>query len=285
MPRRSIGRPAKGTGSVIDAKTGKPVGSSLPALCERIRFYRERAGMEQKALAKRIGVTGNAVSNWENGRGRPDINLLPDICAALQISFYELFDVEEPAVRTSRQENRFLEQYRKLTPGHRMAVAALTDTLLQVQEAETAPRLKALLSFQKSLSAGIGDPTEFTGEGERVYLYSDREVERADCIFTVNGDSMEPAYKSGDRVLVSRIPDAPELQTGEVGAFIVGNETYIKALGADGLESLNPAYPVMHFDESASVYLIGRVIGILDPKQIAQEADVEKYRLLHPEGR
>ena len=116
MPRRSIGRPAKGTGSVIDAKTGKPVESSLPALCERIRFYRERAGMEQKALAKRIGVTGNAVSNWENGRGRPDINLLPDICAALQISFYELFDVEEPAVRTSRQENRFLEQYRKYPP-------------------------------------------------------------------------------------------------------------------------------------------------------------------------
>ena len=33
--------------------------------------------MEQKALAKAIGVTGNAISNWENGRARPDVNLIP----------------------------------------------------------------------------------------------------------------------------------------------------------------------------------------------------------------
>ena len=83
MPRRSIDRSTKGTGDLIDLKTGqlaeKPV---YPVLCERIRFFREKSGLEQKALAKQIGVSSNAVSNWENGRGRPDINLLPDICAA-----------------------------------------------------------------------------------------------------------------------------------------------------------------------------------------------------------
>ena len=94
---------------------------------------------------------------------------------------------------------------------------------------------------------------------------------------------MEPSYHDGDMVLISRIPDAPGLQLGEVGAFIVGNETYIKVYREDGLESLNPRYKPMHFHETESVYLIGRVMGILDPQQIAAAEDVEKYQMLHPE--
>ena len=285
MPRRSIERPAKGTGNVIDMKTGKAVERpALPVLCERIRFYRERAGMEQKTLAKLIGVTGNAVSNWENGRGRPDINLLPDICRALNVTMYDLFDMEDPSIRYSAGDQIFLDQYKQLSPGHRMAVDQMVDTLLKVQIAESVPLIRRLTFYQKSLAAGLGDPTEIDDEGQPIFLYASREVDRADCIFTVNGDSMEPEYHNGDMVLVSRIPDAPDLQPGEVGAFIVGNETYIKVYREEGLESLNPKYPIMHFHDAESVYLIGRVTGILDPKQVATAQDVDKFQMLHPEG-
>ena len=107
--------------------------------------------------------------------------------------------------------------------------------------------------------------------------------DRQDVIYqTVGGNSMEPQFHNGDMVLVSRIPDAPNLQPGEVGAFITGNETYIKVYQEDGLYSLNPDYRPMHFEDTDPVYLIGRVMGILDPSQVASEADVEKYRMLHP---
>ena len=284
MPRKKIERPAKATGKVIDMKTGKVVEKRpLPVICERIRFYRERAGMEQKQLAKLIGVTGNAVTNWENGRGRPDINLLPDICRALNISMYELFDMESPTPRMTAGEQILLEQYRQLTPGHQMAVSQMADTLLKVQLVENVPQIRRLTYFQKSLAAGFGDPSEIEEEGTPIFLYSSEEVDRADVVFTVNGDSMEPEYHNGDMVLVSRIPGTPDLQLGEIGAFIIGNETYIKVYGEDGLESLNPAYPTMRFDESAAVYLIGRVTGILNSQQVATEVDVEKYRMVHPE--
>ena len=284
MPRRSIERPAKGSGNVIDMKTGKAVERpALPVLCERIRFYRERAGMEQKTLARLIGVTGNAISNWENGRGRPDINLIPDICRALNVTMYDLFDMEDPGIRYSAGEQIFLDQYKQLSPGHRMAVDQMVDTLLKVQIAESVPLIRRLTFYQKSLAAGVGDPSEIDDEGQPIFLYASREVDRADCVFTVNGDSMEPEYHNGDMVLVSRIPDAPDLQLGEVGAFIVGNETYIKVYREEGLESLNPKYPIMHFHDAESVYLIGRVTGILDPKQVATAQDVDKFRMLHPE--
>ena len=284
MPRRSIPRPAKEAGTVIDMKTGQPAkANALPALCKRIRELREKAGIEQKALAARIGVTANAVSNWENGRGRPDINLLPDICNALSVTLYDLFDLDEPALRFSEQEKTHLAGYRQLSPGHRHAIDSLTNTLLEVQAAESSPLIRKLTYYQKSLSAGFGDPAEFDAGGEPIYLYASRDVDRADCVFTVNGDSMEPRFHSGDLVLVSRIPDAPELRHGEIGAFIVGNETYIKVYGEDGLESLNPAYQPLHFHEAESVYLIGRVSSILDPAQIASPEDVDRYRLLHPE--
>ncbi len=281
MPRRSIERPARGQNRVIDMKTGRAAGkAALPALCERIRFFREKAGIEQKALAARIGITPNAVSNWETGRGRPDINLLPDICDALQISLYDLFDLPDPAGSVTAGEQLFIEQYRRLSPGHRTAVDQLTDTLLRVQAAEDVPALTRLTFFSKSLSAGFGDPTEIEGAGEPIWVYASRETERADCVFTVNGDSMEPEFCNGDMVLVARIPDAPELTPGETGAFIVGNETYIKRYAGDGLESLNPKYETLHFQDTEAVYLIGRVLGILDPAQIAPPEDVERWLAL-----
>ena len=64
-------------------------------------------------------------------------------------------------------------------------------------------------------------------EGETIFLYSSPVIYNADCVFYVNGDSMEPEYHDGDMVLVERFPNCPELQFGEIGAFICGNNSLI----------------------------------------------------------
>lgn len=282
MPKRVFDRSTSYESRVIDMHTGKPVpAETKPMICDRIRHYREELGMEQKALAAMVGVTANAVSNWERGRARPDVNLLPNICEALRITLYQLYGLDDPSVKYTTVEDAFMENYRQLTPGHQYAVRAMAQNLLQVQQAEARRKIHKLTRFEHQLAAGIGDPNEFEDAGTPLYVYDDPLTCRADCVFTVNGDSMEPDYPDGCMVLVKRISDSGELTPGGIGAFMIDNETYIKEYRPDGLHSLNPAYPVMRFSDEDSVYLIGRVMGVLSPESVATEADVKRYLAIH----
>ena len=282
MPKRVFDRSTPSESNVIDMHTGSPVPlETKPMICDRIRHYREELGMEQKALAAMVGVTANAVSNWERGRARPDVNLLPDICEALQITLYQLYGLDDPSVKYTAVEDAFMENYRQLTPGHQYAVRAMAQNLLQIQQAEGCLKIHKLTRFEHQLAAGIGDPNEFEDSGTPIYVYDDSLTCRADCVFTVNGDSMEPDYPDGCMVLVKRISDSGELTPGDIGAFMIDNETYIKEYREDGLHSLNPKYDVMCFSDEESVYLIGRVMGVLSPESIATEADVKRYLAIH----
>ena len=282
MPKRVFDRSTSYESRVIDMHTGKPVpAETKPMICDRIRHYREGLGVEQKALAAMVGVTANAVSNWERGRARPDVNLLPNICEALQITLYQLYGLDDPSVKYTTMEDAFMENYRQLTPGHQYTVRAMAQNLLQVQQTEGRLKIHKLTRFEHQLAAGIGDPNEFEDSGTPIYVYDDSPTCRADCAFTVNDDSMEPDYPDGCMVLVKRISDSGELTPGDIGAFMIDNETYIKEYREDGLHSLNPKYDVMRFSDEESVYLIGRVIGVLDPENIATEADVKRYLAIH----
>ena len=55
-----------------------------------IRELRESKKLTQEELAKKIFVSGKAVSKWETGQGFPDISLLEPLAKALDISVVEL---------------------------------------------------------------------------------------------------------------------------------------------------------------------------------------------------
>lgn len=55
---------------------------------------RKEKNLTQMQLAELLGITSQAVSKWENGRGMPDVSLLQHLCDILGISLNEFFSGE-----------------------------------------------------------------------------------------------------------------------------------------------------------------------------------------------
>ncbi|MCR5577377.1 MAG: helix-turn-helix domain-containing protein [Oscillospiraceae bacterium] len=276
-----MGRPKKVSLDGVGAAGGEAPGKTLPPiLCRRIRSFREAKGLDQKALAARLGVTGNAVSNWECGRGRPDVNLIPAICRTLGVTLYELYGEAPPADTLQPRERTLLDDYRALSPGGQYTLEKTLETLTAVQRIESR-EIRRLLYFSRPLAAGTADPTEFEQEAEAFYLYASADVDRADYVFKTGGDSMEPRFHSGDLVLVQRLKGGDSLRCGEIGAFSVGNEIYIKQYEKDGLHSLNKKYDVLRFAGDQRVFLIGRVLRIIRQEERPSDAELAAFLGLH----
>lgn len=284
MARRNFERSTSAIPVVIDFRTGKAVEKpGIPVICSQIHLFREKIGMEQKALGQAIGVSANAISNWENGRSRPDVNLLPAICETLHITLNDLFALPSPEAGNTERDQILLDRFHRLNAGHKLAMEKMADALLYAQKVENYREVRQLRLMDRPLAAGIGDPTEFEEESEPIFVYASDDADRADYVFKINGDSMTPDFKDGDMVFVQSLPIGSRLSFGDIGAFIVGNEMYIKEYKEDGLHSINPNYPVLRFGEEESVYLIGRVLSTMDKAEIACQEDIDRFMALQTE--
>ncbi|MBQ8696285.1 MAG: helix-turn-helix transcriptional regulator [Clostridia bacterium] len=58
---------------------------------ENIQHYRRRQGLTQHQLARRIGVTYQAISKWETGKSTPDIALLPELARVFECRIDDFF--------------------------------------------------------------------------------------------------------------------------------------------------------------------------------------------------
>lgn len=55
-------------------------------ICDKIRELRERAGLSQAALAKKIGVTRSAVNAWEMGLSIPTTQYVVELAQLFHVS-------------------------------------------------------------------------------------------------------------------------------------------------------------------------------------------------------
>lgn len=261
---------------VINIVTKEPIArDSREVFGERIRYYRKKAGVLQPALAAQIGVSKNTVSNWEAGRARPDLDNIVQMCRVLNITPSQLFG---SAGDLSTHERETISLYRSLNGANKEIIDSLMKQLLNAQRRAQLkrPNLTMLPREFRPLAAGIGDPGDYYEEGEMVYVHSDALHQHVDYIFTVNGDSMEPDYHSGDMVLVQIVTTA-DMTPGSIGAFQTENELYIKEYRTDGLYSHNASYAPMLFEDYDEICLIGEVVGILKKNDLATPEEVELY--------
>lgn len=63
----------------------------------RIREAREKASLTQEELARKVGVTQAAVTQWETGQTMPKIPTLAAVAETLNVSIDYLIGKKEPA--------------------------------------------------------------------------------------------------------------------------------------------------------------------------------------------
>lgn len=81
---------------------------NMQKIGKKISELRKKRNMTQMELADRMGISFQAVSNWERGNSMPDIAKLPELAELLSVSLDELLD--EKAVLVESVINNTIEE-------------------------------------------------------------------------------------------------------------------------------------------------------------------------------
>lgn len=68
----------------------------MSEFARNIRFFREKTGISQGELARRIGVTQSAISQYENGDATPKLAIAAKLASALGTTCEALASCEMP---------------------------------------------------------------------------------------------------------------------------------------------------------------------------------------------
>lgn len=82
---------------------------------EKIKHYRKIKGLTQKQLGESLGLSAQAVAQWETGNRKPKNETLEKITDALGISLFDLLEIEaEPLQPYELDEIYFYERLKFL---------------------------------------------------------------------------------------------------------------------------------------------------------------------------
>lgn len=244
----------------------------------RIKEARENLGFTQTELGKMIGVTGSAITNYENETSHPKKPIMYKLIEALKVDANYLFQdcvkLPKEANDVTLAEYEHIKKYRLIST-HSPDGAVVVDTVLdreyaiaeklreQKEQLEKVQRMDMEVSeeliplrlwayYGKIACAGTG------------FIFDDIPSDTieapyrndADFIIGVNGDSMEPDYSDGEKLYVKK---TDHISQEEVGIFTINNECFLKEYGEYGLVSKNKKYDDIPGNED--VRLIGKVVG------------------------
>lgn len=171
-----------------------------------------------------------------------------------------------------------IKKYRALDPSGQEHVNTVLDwESARVQQLQDARKKSpaAVIEFQpnhiiypertaeylSSVSAG-GGVFILGNEGASKIVVSESDWDdRVDYVISISGNSMEPDYYDGDKVMVSQ---RIEMQHGDVGIFVINGKAYIKEYGKKELISRNPNSENIKISEYDNIVCMGKVIGRLE---------------------
>lgn len=241
-------------------------------ISQNITKYREKAGLSQKELAKRLNVTPSRISNWEQGANCPTIEILFEVCKILNVSINDIYGVyPDLDMRLSFDEREHLEKYRfisKYSTDGKEAVDYILNREYKIAEElknsktnktnEISSELLTpirIIQYFHSVSAGTGQVIFDDVYSERITIPDIPKYRRVAYAVKVSGHSMEPLYDDGDMLLIE---PTCSIDAGEIGIFNVDGQAYVKKLGESELISLNTGYGNIELTDDARC--MGRVV-------------------------
>ncbi|MFM0875919.1 XRE family transcriptional regulator [Streptococcus suis] len=221
---------------------------------ERLKHRRNEKMLSQSEIASMIGINRTAFHNWENGKSIPNQKNLTTLAKILDVP-----------VTYFESEYNIVNNYLQLSPDNQLkAEEYVEELLLSQQTSNVTPLFSVQVLSDVQLSAGLGEG--FFDEFETETVYSNEEQYGYDIAAWIEGDSMEPIYKSGE---VALIRSNGFDYDGAVYALSWNDSVYIKKLYRDEdgfrMVSLNKDYPEKFIPYEDEPRIVGLVVGHFMP--------------------
>ncbi|HEL2040794.1 TPA: helix-turn-helix transcriptional regulator [Streptococcus suis] len=220
----------------------------------RLKQKRKNQNLSQVEVANLLKINRSSYNSWESGRAKPNKKNLTAIAKILNVP-----------VTYFESEYNIVNNYLQLSPDNQAkAEDYVEDLLLSQQASNVTPLFSVQVLSDIQLSAGLGEG--FFDEFETETVYSDEEQYGYDIAAWIEGDSMEPVYKSGE---VALIRSNGFDYDGAVYALSWNDSVYIKKLYRDEdgfrMVSLNKDYPEKFIPYEDEPRIVGLVVGHFMP--------------------
>ena len=244
---------------------------------DRIRKQRELLGLSQTELARKTKISKQTLYKYEMNiiTNIPSdklelISKFLDVSPSYLMGWSEkaCYELQDKANKITSSELEHIKKYRDLDDHGKEMV---DFTLQKEWERSTATNqpdvelsihnasMRLINYYYRLASAGTGQIIFDMPPTKRIEIPNIPEYRKVDYAISVNGNSMEPTFYDGDMLLIEM---TEEIDPGEIGIFLVDNESYVKKLGKGELISLNPECDNIPLTEDSRC--MGRVIDKLE---------------------
>lgn len=220
----------------------------------RLKKIRESKNLSQVEIANFLKINRSSYNSWESGRAKPNQKNLSALAKILDVP-----------VTYFESEYNIVNNYLQLSPDNQIKAEEYVEgLLLSEQTSNVTPLFSVQVLADVQLSAGLGEG--FFDEFETETVYSNEEQYGYDIAAWIEGDSMEPIYKSGE---VALIRSNGFDYDGAVYALSWNDSIYIKKLYRDEdgfrMVSLNKDYPEKFIPYEDEPRIVGLVVGHFMP--------------------
>lgn len=220
-----------------------------------IKTKREALGLSQNKVSKLAGITQSYYNGIERGevKNPPSEEVLDSLVKVLLLTPSEGEKLKYLAA-IERTPDIILNELKRLSD---------EKELSKRQVIKDISNNNSLIPLFSRISAGVG---VITDEEPTDYI-SLPGIRNADSVFAINvkGDSMEPTIKNQSIILCRQ---GEELKDGEVGAFLVNGESFVKRIKVTknffALLSDNPNYQPIYVYPENEFKVIGKVLKVIN---------------------